>query len=66
MLDKFKGRSLSSITEQEVVCLSEDEQKALIEWALRVKLDHLIAEGIVQEITDNNQTKLYTICNLTI
>lgn len=63
MLEKFQGRALSSITEQEVAELPEHEQKVLIEWALKTKLEHLIAEGLIEVSIDNKQNKLYNICD---
>ena len=59
MLEKFRGRALSSITEQEVAELPEAERQKLIEWMLQVELDYMVAEGMVDVIVNDQGDKMY-------
>lgn len=60
MLDKFKGRSLSSITEQEVVELPEEAQHQLIKWMVQVELNYMVAEGMIDVETNALGEQIYT------
>ena len=53
-LSRWKDRSHSSITDEEVAALSEPEYQAYIEWRVRVNLAHMEAEGfIVREVQED-------------
>ena len=53
MLNKYKGRSLSSFTEEEIIMMPDQERRALLEWMVQVDLNYMVAEGIVVTCIDS-------------
>jgi hypothetical protein len=52
MTNKYKGRSISSFTEEEIIMMPDDERRALLEWMVQVELNYMVAEGMVDSFID--------------